>query len=501
MIKVKKNLGIIVLCFVISFVVLVLTSKCSFLYPFNDWVDANAFFTVGKGIFKGVVPYLDVFEQKGLILYFLYGFASLISYKSFIGVFIFEVISFTVFLYYLAKIIKLFLDEKYCYIILPIMGTMITTSEAFVHGGSCEEFCLPLITITLYYYICHFKVKSLSYKELFINGIFAGLIFMMKYTLLGFSFGFMAFIFFDYVFNKKDAKRAFISCLYFLLGMFIPVLICLIYLGFNGAIKAYIDDYFVINITAYGTEKMNIFVKFYRLIRGFASALFSNGMIFFLYLLIPLALWKFKISKYFSITLFINIAFMAFGIFWGLHFYSYYVLPMLIYGILGLMVIFKFVSNLLDKHKKVFVSMACSVCLLCGILTYVLANYRYMLFMPKDEMFQYNFAKYIEQYDNPTLLNMGYLDAGLYTTTGIVPNTKFFEVQNIDYKRFPDNLDSMKDNVKNKDVMFILYYGPNNIDFVMENESYIFDNYHLVLSEPVYSEYENRNAYLFMIND
>ena len=165
----------------VAFAILLFTSKNSPLYPFNDWVDENAFFTVGKGIFKGVVPYRDVFEQKGLLLYFLFGVSSLLSYKTFIGVFIFEILFFTFFLYYGHKTIKLFLDEKYTYIILPILAFFITTCISFVHGGSCEEFCLPFLAYGLYSYFKHFKEKELTKKEYFLNGIMAGLIFMMKY--------------------------------------------------------------------------------------------------------------------------------------------------------------------------------------------------------------------------------------------------------------------------------------------------------------------------------
>ena len=62
----------ILFCFVVSFIGLMLCSKNSFLYPFNDWVDLNAFFTVGRGIKHGMIPYLDLFEQKGPIIYFLF---------------------------------------------------------------------------------------------------------------------------------------------------------------------------------------------------------------------------------------------------------------------------------------------------------------------------------------------------------------------------------------------------------------------------------------------
>ena len=54
-------------------------SKSSPLYPMNDWVDVNCFFTVGRGITHGMVPYLDLYEQKGPLIYFLYALAALIS--------------------------------------------------------------------------------------------------------------------------------------------------------------------------------------------------------------------------------------------------------------------------------------------------------------------------------------------------------------------------------------------------------------------------------------
>ena len=43
-----------------AFSVLAVCSKSSFLYPMNDWVDVNCYFTVGRGILRGLVPYRDV---------------------------------------------------------------------------------------------------------------------------------------------------------------------------------------------------------------------------------------------------------------------------------------------------------------------------------------------------------------------------------------------------------------------------------------------------------
>ena len=69
-------------------VALVSVSVCSLsspLYPFNDWVDANCFFTVGKSMLYGIVPYRDLYEQKGPLLYALYALCYPISHRTFLG--------------------------------------------------------------------------------------------------------------------------------------------------------------------------------------------------------------------------------------------------------------------------------------------------------------------------------------------------------------------------------------------------------------------------------
>ena len=57
--------GRIALAGLISVAVLLICSKNSPLYPMNDWVDVNCFFTVGRGITHGLVSYRDLYDQKG----------------------------------------------------------------------------------------------------------------------------------------------------------------------------------------------------------------------------------------------------------------------------------------------------------------------------------------------------------------------------------------------------------------------------------------------------
>ena len=494
-------------CLLLSFFILMFTSKCSFLYRFNDWVDANAFFTVGKSMFNGVVPYKDLFEQKGPILYFIYGIGYLISNKTFLGVFVLEVFSFSIFLYFAHKTFKMFLEEKYSLILLPILSLLITTFFAFVHGGSCEEFCLPFYAITIYYYFKHFKVRPLTNLEIIINGIMAGIIMLMKYTSLGLWIGFGLVLFIEKIKDKKIGEGI-KFCLLFLLGMFIPFALVLIYFGINNGIKEFIDSYFIFNMFVYPSAVTMDTLK--EASTGKDSNILAiikyGNIMLFLILFVPMFvsfIKDIKNRKYFRNGFIVIFIISVTTVFWGFKFLKYYYIPLtafLIISLLGITIHFKkYIDKIFNlKYSKLVLVF---IVIFSIFMSYENANYKKMIKYKKKDYFHFKYAKYISKYENPTLLNMGYLDAGLYTLTGIVPNNRFFEVQNVSYEKYPDNLDDMRYNVEHKKIKFILYYSTYNIDEIKEKHSYIFDNYELVYDDEYLFEQYNMKAYLFKLKN
>ena len=118
------------------------------------------------------------------------------------------------------------------------------------------------------------------------------------------------------------------------------------------------------------------------------------------------------------------------------------------------------------------------------------------------EMPVFKYANYINKYEDPTLLNMGFLDSGLYTTTGIIPNVRYFEEQNIAYDRYPDIIDGMQAAVKKKKVKFILFYTQENKEWLETYCSYIYKDYELVFEDQHYFENASVfNAFLFKLKD
>ena len=57
----------------------------------------------------------------------------------------------------------------------------------------------------------------------------------------------------------------------------------------------------------------------------------------------------------------------------------------------------------------------------------------------------------------------------------------------------------MKNNVMDKNVMFILYYTREDFSYIKEHDGYIFDNYELVLVQTQESENDLYNAFLFKV--
>lgn len=176
-----------------AIVTITFVSTSSPLYPYNPWDDANCFFTLGRGIIHGYVPYRDLYEQKGPLLYFIYALAALISEESFIGSWIVECISASLFAIFSWKTAKLVVEpSKYAIAVMPLFLGITYTLYMFNFGGNAEEICFPLLTIALY-----FGLKSIikgdglpSNKEALLIGLFTGIVLWIKYTFLGFFAGF-----------------------------------------------------------------------------------------------------------------------------------------------------------------------------------------------------------------------------------------------------------------------------------------------------------------------
>ena len=483
-----------------AFALILFASRSSFLYPCNDWCDANSYFSVGKALFNGKMPYRDVFDQKGMYLYFLYGLAYLVSHTTFAGVFLLEVILAAFDLFGICRILRLYVKESTALVLTPLVLAVTVASDSFYWGGSAEEICLPFLIWGLYfsldYFRNHYPQEGMSPRILFLNGILAGVVANIKFTSLGFFFAWMMCIAFSFL-ARKDFWGAVKACLIFLLGMLLPFLPWIIYFGVNHGLCEWYYGYVYVNVFLYSNlngEGPSTGERIYTLSKLLYWVIRTN-LIYFMFI-IPGVLWVF-FGKGKKLLERLNLPALCFFLFLGIYVggsqLPYYALPLSVFTVLG----FAFAGHLWEKiieklwNRKVgspWVAAASAISLVAGCVLIGLTsmNIPYMQ-EKKEDIFLYKFKEIVEETPNPTLLNISCLDAGLYTVCDIVPTCRWFQTQTI----------QIMDEVLAEQECYI---REGQTSFVLARDYYpdvIWENYELVGEEPWYQEDTEFTYYLF----
>lgn len=239
--------------FITAFTTILICSKSSPLYPINDWTDANCYMTVGRAMLNGAMPYRDLFEHKGPVVYLLHALAAIVSDDSFFGVFLIEAAFCSWFLYLSYKVLLFKCKSRHIWAI-PLTAAAIYASKAFCHGDSAEEFCMPLILCS---YLIGLKVfctkNELSDRDSFFIGILSGIILWTKFTLLGFYAGFFLIAVFFY---RKNMFKLVRMCSMIILGVGAVSIPIIIFFAANNSLQSLFEVYFYDNLFVYsGTEK------------------------------------------------------------------------------------------------------------------------------------------------------------------------------------------------------------------------------------------------------
>ena len=471
----------VLICMISAVMAITICSKSSFLYPLNDWLDANCFFTVGKSMMNGVVVYRDLFEQKGPLLYFIHGIAWLFSRDTFIGVYFIEIIASFFFLYFSYKTLRLYSEDGIA-IVIPILAWLVYASIPFCHGDSAEELCLPLLSYAIWVSLKALKEKRpLSGMECFTIGIMSGCVFWIKFTLVGFYLGW--FIVPAFVMAKDSFQRILRNIFAIAGGVICSALPIVVYFGMNYAIGDLIEVYFYDNIFIY-SAKSPIFSRLYS---GLNVVLRDYRVVFVLSAFGCFWLLNRKKRKEALHCIIMLMATLLF-VYMGGRYYVYYSLVLSPFAVLGFLCIYEALVRLLPGIKDYFCIKYAAVIVVAMCLLYMNTPNRYLIGVEKKELPQYQFDAIISQEKEPTLLNYGFLDGGFYTVSNIIPNCKAFCNLNTPI----DEIMKLQDE-----------YAKNGLcDFIVSRDDELnFPLYTCVAESKYYFEGEQHHYYLYKKND
>ena len=245
-------------CLIAAAALLMICSMNSWLYPINPWVDVNIIATVGRAMFDGMVPYRDLVEQKGPLLFALFGLGMKLTPGSYHGLYLLEVLAVAGAMYFGWKTLRLYLP-KLSLAWLPLLFATLLPCNVFQTGGSAEELLIFPAAWSVYDLLRSWRSgERMKLGVLVRNGFFAGCILWIKFNLLSFHFVWMAALALDAVVRDRRIGRAVKMCLWFLAGMALASIPWLIYFGANGALSDLAQGYFADNLTSYGARMFSV---------------------------------------------------------------------------------------------------------------------------------------------------------------------------------------------------------------------------------------------------
>lgn len=464
----NENTLFCVLSVIIFCAVFTICATTSPLFAFCE--ESHCFFSVGKAILHGRVLYRDILEQKGLLIYLIQIPAYLISHTTFLGVWIIQTILMAITAFFGYKTaLEAKLSPLLSFLSVAAFSLIAFTSYSLSSSQIVELYALPCFTVSIYSVYKYLgKRNDMPLKTLFLNGILAGIIFWMKYSLLGFYFAMMVVICIRSL-CKKDFFKAIKSAIAFLLGMIAVSVPCVLYFAVNNSLGELVKYYFINNVSEYG-EKITLsgllnsyewsFFHQYDLSKVMFVAIIISAVLI-LFCKVPVSL---KIMFYSCLivqfgTVYLHGAMM-----------SYYFFAFASFALIGILAFFSVIQKLSGKICiKAGLRKTClALCILAAFAgsVYIGINNqpRPARFLEKpDRLAQYQFAEYMHQkYKLPTLLDFNELDGGFYTAADITPTTWAYCALNWNNPQMDkDRLET----VKNKKVDFVVLRVKGSVTF------------------------------------
>lgn len=247
-------------CFIISFLFSI--NLC--LSPFNNldpYTDSSVFLYIGKSMHNGMIPYKDLFDHKGIVLYFIEYLGYFVGIGNKIGVWIIELINIYVTTLLFYHIARLFSSSKIvCYLATYLVVPF--SSLSFFEGGNLvEEYALPWISLSLYIVIKFFITKTYKTWHIIALGVGFTIVLLLRVNMVG-LWAPILLATIAFLIKNKRITEIFKCALLFIAGclcVFIPIMV---YLLSTNSLKDMIDYYIVFNLSYTGAHSRRGIITF-----------------------------------------------------------------------------------------------------------------------------------------------------------------------------------------------------------------------------------------------
>ncbi|MBQ8325023.1 MAG: hypothetical protein IJX82_07740 [Clostridia bacterium] len=231
---------------------LLVSSYTSPLYPYDYGGDSAIFSLVGKGIANGKILYVDLFDHKGPILFFIEALGCLMGGR--FGIWLLQCVFGAVnllLLYYSWKLIRRKLGNSR---LLDVIAIFIAGYSIFFYtferGNLSEEFSLPFISGCLYLFVkyalrCSEKPRHPYLYSVVYGACLSVLMLIRINNAISVCAGIVAIA--GYLITRREYRNLLLNFGFGLLGCSVVCLPVVVYFHLNGALDQMIYATFIYN--------------------------------------------------------------------------------------------------------------------------------------------------------------------------------------------------------------------------------------------------------------
>ena len=238
----KKRQLIALACttFLMALLFVLINSKSTSPLFCNRFIDSDIFRYMGYAILQGKIPYTDLFDHKGLLLYFINALGLVIH--SNYGIFFIQVIHLTATLIVWYKMLSNYQQTWQKYLILAV--SLIGLWAYYEEGNLAEEwslFCISL-PIMLWLDTLNKETEEFSIRSMFAIGLCMGAIFLLRINNMVPAFIILLYCLIEALLKRKYSYAVKATGIIFASFLIFPLLACLYMYLLNGT-KG-VDDMF-----------------------------------------------------------------------------------------------------------------------------------------------------------------------------------------------------------------------------------------------------------------
>ena len=223
--------GILILAaFLFVFLFSCTTSPLYEHHPFWFHGDSGIFQEMGVCLVQGGTPYVDLFDHKGPILWFIQALGIWISPRW--GIMVLQSLSLFLTLVLWYKTAK-FITEKPLLSLAVSLSGLLFLMAFYQRGNLCEEWCLPFISLPIYLYFLRWKNAQTNQSlftssDAFIIGLSVGVIAMIR---LNNTAPIIGFVLWDFIvcIKHREYKRLWTDIAAICGGLFVIIAGCALF--------------------------------------------------------------------------------------------------------------------------------------------------------------------------------------------------------------------------------------------------------------------------------